>query len=106
MTVLLDLTMIVLLEVCAIRFAMYVVMYTGFGEVSSEAKHNPITESVSMISALAWAPHWSYLSCLSVIEQGIVHPSLSAPMTYIFHDGEHWINLRDWFVYNTLSQLQ
>jgi len=47
---------------------------------------------------------WGLSLVLFEYEQGTVHPSLSASMTYIFHDSEHWTNLWDLFVYNTLLQ--
>ena len=47
---------------------------------------------------------WDASLVLFEYEQSTVHPSLSASMTYIFHDSEHWTNLWDLFVYNTLLQ--
>ena len=67
--------------------------FTGYGEFGSEEYHL-INECVPVVY------------CAGVVmfeyEQSTVHPSLSASMTYIFHDSEHWTNLWDLFVYNTL----
>lgn len=47
---------------------------------------------------------WGASLVLFEYEQETMHPSLSASMTYIFHDSEHWTNFWDLFVYNTLLQ--
>ena len=59
---------------------------------------------ISSMNVLSWfaALVWGVSQVLFEYEQSTVHPSLSASMTYILHDSEHWTNLWDLFVYNTL----
>ena len=56
------------------------------------------------MNVLPWfaALVWGASLVLFIYEQSTVHLSLSASMTYIFHDSEHWTNLWDLFAYNIL----
>ena len=46
------------------------------------------------MNAIPWfaALVWGASLVMFEYEQSTVHLSLSASMTYIFHDNEHWIN--------------
>ena len=57
------------------------------GEVGSEEEHHTINECVPMVC-------YTGVGCLTGLfeyeQNTLITPSLSASMTYIFHDGEHW----------------
>lgn len=87
---------------CYSQVNLYLLSRILLALVNLAVKKN-IIRSMNMFPWFA-ALVWGFSLVLFEYEQSTVHPSLSASMTYIFHDCEHWTNLWDLFVYNTLLQ--